>query len=155
LAVTQQGAGYRLQASSTGLGTVVSDAFGMDGVGTVVVKKITPNVGTLAGGGWVTITGTGLATVNDVTFGPFDADLSDALIAANGTSIRLHVPEADTAGLVHVLVTTDDGTNDPGLPASQYVYGPAVTAIAPISGPSSGGTLIKITGQGLQGVTGV
>jgi hypothetical protein len=108
------------------------------------VSTVSPNVGPTAGGGTVTITGTGFAQNPDVTFGSTEA-----------TSVHVQSPDSLTAtvpagsGTVHVTVATDAGTSTTSS-ADQYTYDPTptVTRVSPAGGPPAGGTTVTITGTG-------
>ncbi|MEV7960128.1 IPT/TIG domain-containing protein, partial [Streptomyces sp. NPDC088252] len=63
------------------------------------------------------------------------------------SQISVVVPAGAAAGSVGVSVTTAGGTNN-GL-SYTYIDVPTITAIAPTSGPTSGGTAVTITGTNL------
>ncbi|MHB8330290.1 MAG: IPT/TIG domain-containing protein [Acidimicrobiales bacterium] len=69
------------------------------------VGAVTPEVGPVAGGTWVTITGTGLTGVTVVHFGQVPAT---GVIVVSGTELRARTP-AHLAGTVDVLVTSPAG----------------------------------------------
>lgn len=121
---------------------------------TPTVTAVAPPAGAAAGGNTVEIVGTGLIGATSVQFGTQPATqtqvLSPYAIAA--------VAPAGT-GTVGVTVTTSGGTSARSS-ADEYTYvppespspgAPAVTTVAPASGPLSGGTLVTITGSGLSG----
>jgi hypothetical protein len=74
------------------------------------------------------------------------------------TSITAVSP-AESASTVDVTVTTPGGTSAVNPPADQFTFTvpplPAVTAVSPLSGSTSGGTQVTITGTNLTGATGV
>jgi hypothetical protein len=110
------------------------------------ITSISPASGPLVGGQTVTISGTNLAGAS-VTFGGAAA----TIVANSGTSITITTP-AGTAGAANVVVTTAGGT---ATLTSGYTFVPAptITAIAPTSGPSTGGQTVTITGTNLSGAT--
>ncbi|WP_255447575.1 IPT/TIG domain-containing protein [Schumannella sp. 10F1B-5-1] len=113
---------------------------------------ITPNSGSTAGGEVVTITGTAIGTATSVAFG---ADAGTAIEVVGPDTIRVTTP-AHAAGTVSVVVTTPDGQTAP----LDYTYVPApptptIGGISPVSGPTTGGTAVTITGTGFTGATGV
>jgi hypothetical protein len=114
-----------------------------------VVTGITPTSGPIAGGTSVTITGSNLASATSVKFGLLTA----AVTADTSGSITATAP-AESAGVVDVTVTTIGGTSATSS-ADKYTYAaiPTVTAISPISGPTSGGTSVVITGTNLSAAT--
>ncbi len=116
------------------------------------VVSVVPNSGTTAGGTGVTITGTDFSGATAVKFGSNPA----TIFTVNGdTSISATSP-AGAAGTVDVTVTAPLGTSATGA-ADQFTYAspPTVTAVAPNSGPTAGGTAVTITGTNFTGATGV
>lgn len=109
-----------------------------------VVTGLSPTSGSTAGGGSITVTGTGLSGATEVSFGA----TAGAITADTSTSITVTVP-AHSAGTVDVTVTTAQGTSATS-PADLYTYGtlqaPTVTSITPTSGSTAGGTSVTITG---------
>ena len=117
-----------------------------------VVSLVAPTSGPIAGGTTVTITGEHLTGVTSVTFGGL---AGTGLSVASDTSLSVTTP-AHAAGPVDVVVTSPDGSSDPG--SFTYVAPPpvpVVSLVAPTSGPIAGGTTVTITGLHLTGVTSV
>ena len=118
-----------------------------------VVTQIAPTSGSTAGGTSVTITGTGLAGASGVAFGTTAA----SIVSNTDTQIVATSP-AHAAGLVDVRVTTPGGTSAV-VAADHFTYVvpplPAITQVAPNSGPSTGATQVTITGTNLTDATGV
>ncbi len=116
-----------------------------------VVTGISPTNGPAAGGTTVTISGSGFTNATAVKFGTATATVS----AISDGSITATSPAG--SGTVHVTVTTAGGTSTTS-GADQFTYNvaaPAITSIAPTSGPTAGGTSVVITGTSLSGVTAV
>jgi hypothetical protein len=120
---------------------------------TPIVTAVSPTSGATAGGTTVTITGTGFTGATGVLFGSKPATgvtvVSDTQISA--------VSPAHVGEVVHVRVVTPLGTSPSG-PADRYTYVvrvPAITAVAPMSGTTAGGTSVTITGTGFTGATAV
>ena len=116
------------------------------------LSSITPSSGPSAGGTRVTLHGTGLLGTLKVTFGGRGS--TRFTVSPTGTSIVAFTPSAP-AGRVSVAVTTPNGTTPA---SSRVVYSylaPVISGLRPASGPTSGGTTVRITGSGLQIVTGV
>jgi IPT/TIG domain-containing protein/FG-GAP repeat protein len=117
-----------------------------------VITSITPTSGPLAGGTLVTITGTNLAGATAVKFGSSKAT---SIPLNTATSITAIAPP-ESAGLVDITVTTVGG-NSPTGSADQYTYLPppipAVGAVSPSSGPTTGGTVVTISGANFTGAT--
>ncbi len=115
------------------------------------VISVSPNTGTVSGGTGVTITGTGFLSGATVKFGGTTAT---GVNVASSTSISA-TTSAHAAGAVTVVVTNTDSQS--GSLSSGYTYAnpaPNVIAIAPNTGPASGGTSVTITGTGfLSGAT--
>jgi glucose/arabinose dehydrogenase len=120
------------------------------------VATITPNSGTTNGGTAVTITGTGFLAGASVKMGGTSATV---LAVVNSAIITATAP-AHAAGAVDVVVTNTDTKS--GTLTSGYTYtvpsgsnpAPTVTAIAPNSGVTTGGTTVTVTGTGfLAGAT--
>lgn len=113
-----------------------------------VVTAVSPNVGPLAGGNTVTISGQNLAGATAVTFG--SAGNATSVTCTQVTCTATAPP--GTAGTVDVQVDTVDGPSDT-TSADQYTYAdtPVVTAVTPSSGPTAGGNTVTITGTGFTG----
>lgn len=105
------------------------------------LRAISPNAGPTDGGTVVTITGVNLAGATAVNFGPRLA----SIIA--DTPNQLTVISPPGSGTVPVTVVTPGGTSNQAL--FQYVPPPTVTGIDPISGPTTGGTSVTVSGNAL------
>ena len=119
------------------------------------VTAIAPTAGPMAGGTEVTVTGTDFTGATSVTFGGTEG--TDLAVASDTSLTVVSPPHA--AGVVDVLVTTPEGISAqvasddfeflaPGDP-------PTVTAVAPTSGPTTGGTEVTVTGTDFAGATSV
>jgi hypothetical protein len=114
------------------------------------VTTISPNSGPIAGGTFVTITGTNFVT--GATTVTFDGIAAVGMTVINSTTITASSP-AHAAGAISVVVTTAGGSN-----SATFTYitpAPTVTAINPNTGPTTGGTFVTITGTNLNGATAV
>jgi hypothetical protein len=116
-----------------------------------VVTGLTPSSGPVGGGTTVVITGSGFTGATQVRFGNVQASFS-----VNSNTQITAVAPAQGAGTVFVRVTTGAGTSG-DVSAAQYTYtgGPAISGVAPGSGPATGGTTVVITGSGFSGATAV
>jgi len=105
------------------------------------VSSVSPNVGPLAGGTAVTITGTNFSSPAAVTFG---SSAATNVVVVSSTSITANAP-AGSAGSVSVTVTSNGQS---GTLNNAFTYAPAltVTNTSPNVGPLSGGTVVTITG---------
>ena len=118
------------------------------------VTNVSPVSGPTKGGTSVTITGTALTGASSVKFGSVAAT---GVAVNSDTSVTATAP-AGQAGVVDVTVTAPGGTsavngND------LYTYTPpptpTVTNVSPVSGPTTGGTSVTITGTALTGASSV
>ncbi|MET4575763.1 midcut-by-XrtH protein [Ottowia thiooxydans] len=114
----------------------------------LTLTQVSPNVGTTSGGTVVTLTGSGLTGATEVTFGGIPAS---QFFVSSATTISAVTP-AHLDGLVDVTVTTPGGTAQLSS-AYAFLGAPTVTQTLPSSGPTSGGTSVTLTGNGLTGAT--
>ena len=105
------------------------------------VTSVSPNSGVAAGGTAVTITGTNFAAGATVTFGSASAT---NVVVVNSTTITATTP-AGSAGAVTVTVTVS-GQSGSLTNGFTYVVPPTVTSVSPNNGPTTGGTVVTITG---------
>ncbi|RSM42652.1 hypothetical protein DMA12_20735 [Amycolatopsis balhimycina DSM 5908] len=117
------------------------------------VTKIAPASGPSAGGTTVTITGTGLTGATAVTFGTVPAT---SYTVVSDTSVTAVSPPG--TGTADITVTTPGGTSAVTA-ADRFTYTtapkPAVTAVIPNRGPSTGNTYAVIIGTNLAHATAV
>ncbi|MFI8435608.1 IPT/TIG domain-containing protein [Streptomyces sp. NPDC079020] len=86
------------------------------------------------------MTGLNLSTTTAVTFGANTGTIT----AADDSALTVTVPTASGVGTVPITVSTAGGTAD-GITYT-YLANPELTALAPASGPTSGGNLVTLTG---------
>ncbi len=116
------------------------------------VSNVSPRSGPLAGGTFVTITGTGFTGATAVDFGP----VVISSFTNTGTQIVVVSPAGVSPGSVDVIVTNPIGTSVTS-PADLFTYTapaapvPTVSAISPNFGPSTGGTFVTIIGTAFTG----
>lgn len=113
------------------------------------VRTISPDVGKLAGGDRITITGTNFTDPITVTIGGKPAT---GVQLTNDTTVSVLTPSG-TAGAADVVVSTEGGTATVS-DGFTYMPQPVVDSIAPATGPEAGGTAVTITGQNFTGATG-
>ena len=113
------------------------------------VSSLTPDNGPTAGGTVVTIEGSGFTGATGVTF---DGAPGTSFSVVNDETIIVTTP-AGAAGPADVVVQSPNGDSDPE--AFTYVAPPAISSLTPTSGPTSGGTVVTISGSGFTGATGV
>jgi plastocyanin len=110
------------------------------------ISSIAPTSGSQTGGTSVTITGTGFLSGATVKFGTTSA----TNVNVTSTSITATTP-AHAVGKVDVIVTNSDGQSATLTQGFTYALpAPTITNISPATGPTSGGTLITITGTNFQ-----
>jgi hypothetical protein len=116
------------------------------------ITGISPSSGRTAGGTRVTIAGAGFSRVTAVTFGSAHASRITWLSASQ--LVVTSPPHA--AGSVDVHVLTSHGPS-PGTVRDRFTYvaQPAITAVSPGAGATSGGDVVTITGARLLHVTSV
>lgn len=151
---------------SPGLGSLLCSD-GTSNASHPVVTSVTPNHGSYAGGTAVTITGTKLAGVTKVQFGPASVTVTPSDITGGGTEITVDTPPSPTepfdghapVGGVLVAVSGSNGTSAPSVTTEfHYLAGsdsnpvPSVYYVAPSS--AAAGATITIYGSGyLEGGT--
>ncbi len=155
-AVTVNLAGTSLRATSpsgahsvdvtvtTPAGTSSTSPEDLFAYGRPAVTSVSPDAGPTTGGTTVTVTGTGFAPGAEVDFGTTP---SGSVTVDSGTQITASSPPA-SSGPVDVSVTTSQGTSPNGQ-GDVFTYGaPVVDSLRPVSGPTTGGTSVTITGTG-------
>jgi hypothetical protein len=116
-----------------------------------VVTSVSPAQGAPAGGTSVTLAGSGFTGVTVVRFGPYPAT---NVVVVNDTQITAKTPAG--TGTVKVTVTGPTGTSTQNVLFSYTtVAAPVLTSLSPVSGPTSGGNTVTITGSNLGGATSV
>ncbi|MEZ0579117.1 IPT/TIG domain-containing protein [Nocardioides sp. MH1] len=123
-----------------------SDLFTYTGTAPAI-SRISPATGPLTGSTEVTITGTGFTDTTAVTFGT--AGPAQDVHIDSDTQLTVTAPDASTAGVRNVRVTTSTGGTSPVVTAARYTYtaaAPTITDVTPATGPIEGGTIVIITG---------
>jgi alpha-tubulin suppressor-like RCC1 family protein len=113
------------------------------------LTKLSPKLGSAAGGTTVTITGSSFIGVTSVAFGSVEA----ASFTVNSSTSITAVTPAELEGTVDVRVTTEFGTT-PVSTADRFKFVPTVTGVSPNGGPAAGGTSVTVTGTGFLPGTG-
>jgi subtilase family serine protease len=114
------------------------------------VTGISPTSGPVAGGMFVTITGTGFSTTGSTTV---DFGTTAALaVSCSSTTSCTAISPSEPAGTVNVTVNIGTGTSTTAA-ADQfsYVAAPTITKMTPTSGPAKGGTKVTIRGSNFLG----
>jgi hypothetical protein len=116
---------------------------------TATISSVSPSTGRLAGGHSVTVTGTGFETGDTVRIGSV---LCTSTTFVSATQLTCMTP-AQASGLYAVSVVYGGGTVT-RTSAFTYLPAPTVSAISPVRGFPTGGTLVTITGTNfLNGAT--
>lgn len=117
------------------------------------ISTVTPNVGPVAGGTRVTVSGTNLENTTSVTVGGVAAT---AITNTSSTSISFTTAVSGVAGLRDVVVNTYSGVGSvTSAGAFRYVAVPTITSVTPTGGPVAGGTTVTIKGTNLTNTTSV
>jgi len=110
------------------------------------ISSIAPTSGVTPGGTQVTITGTGFLSGATVKFDGIAA----FIVSVTATSIVAVIPP-HAAGKVDVVVANTDGQSATLPQGFTYALpAPTITDVSPATGPTTGGTLITITGTNFQ-----
>jgi len=113
------------------------------------VSSVDPSSGIAIGENIVTFTGTGLADVNYVDFGGYQATIQ----SRSDTQLTVVVPNAYTWGSVGIELDTNSDYKY--LPSAYTYIGPEFTSIVPNEGSIAGGTDVTIHGNYFAGITGI
>ncbi|MFE7754021.1 IPT/TIG domain-containing protein [Streptomyces sp. NPDC057418] len=110
------------------------------------VTGVAPNTGATSGGTAVTLTGSGFSGVTVVRFGPNAA----ASFTVNSATLITAVTPAGSAGAAAVTVTAPGGTSSVS-PGAMFFYAalPVLQGAVPSLGPTTGGTIVTLTGSDL------
>ena len=111
------------------------------------LSSLSPASGPTTGGTAVTLTGTGFLSGVAVSFG---STASGAVTVQSSTQMTALAPAASSAGAVNVTVTYSNGQSASLANAFTFVSAPTLglSAIAPASGPTAGGTAVTLIGTG-------
>jgi hypothetical protein len=127
---------------TTGGGTsATSSADQFTYIGAPTFISISPTTGPVAGGTFVTITGSGFSGTTSLLFNTTSA----TNITANANTITANVPTNQPAGVVNITITAPGGTVTANN-AYTYGAGPVVISVSPSYGPLSSGPTVTITG---------
>jgi IPT/TIG domain len=114
------------------------------------VTEISPAVGFVTGGTSATITGCGFSGPGTLTV-KFGGGSPITVTPASDTSLLVTSPSAAAPGdvTVEVRLHPSSGPDSTGTTTFTYVAKPAITKIAPATGPEAGGTSVHVTGSAL------
>ena len=113
------------------------------------ITSVTPALGTTAGGTSITINGTNFTGATSVKVNGVAAKI----VEVDTATLIIAITPAGTAGAKSVAVTTAGGTATKAKAFTYVVPVPTITSISPDSGPTTGGTVVTVTGTNLTGVT--
>jgi len=116
----------------------------------VVITSVAPDNGSTEGGTIITITGSGFTGATSVTIG---GQACTNLIVISDSILTCTSPPGVPGNATIEITTPAGATTAP----TEYVYTPApvVSAVAPDTGPLTGGTAITLTGSDFTGATAV
>ena len=110
------------------------------------VIGVSPNRGPMAGGYYVTVTGTNFVGTTGVN----DGDTPTVFQVINNTTLSVYIVPGESAGDSMDIVVTSPGGSSPVTPADQFTYNPpASIAVSPIQGLP--GTAVKVRGANFAG----
>jgi len=136
--------------------TSAADLFTYTATPIPVITAVNPSSG--PAGANVYITGTGLHTVQTVSFGTFQATPKSVVRFSDTLLVASSPPGPTTGSTVDVTATSIAGTSTTS-GADQFMYTatpvPTVTAVSPAGGPGAGGTAVYVTGTALGSATAV
>jgi len=114
------------------------------------VTEISPAVGFVTGGTQATIGGCGFSGTGTLTVA-FGAASPITVTPASDASLTVTSPAAAAPGAVTVTVRLHPATGADSVATTTFTYvaKPAITKIAPATGPEKGGTSVHVTGSAL------
>ena len=110
------------------------------------VTSVAPIGGSVAGGGTLTITGTGFLTTGTTTV-DLGGNACSSVVIVSVTEITCTIP-GGTAGSVAITVTNSDMQTGALRSAYTYRAAPTVASVFPLAGALAGGTNITLAGTG-------
>ncbi len=119
------------------------------------VTSVEPELGSMAGGTQVRITGRGMGSGLSVFFGSNEAQVT-GIDQFEGTYVQVDVPASQVAEAVDVRCVAADGRE--AVLTGGYTYvapAPEILSLTPESGAASGGTRVVIQGSGFLSVQSV
>ncbi|MPY39842.1 cell shape-determining protein [Streptomyces phyllanthi] len=130
-----------------------SNALSFTYVAVPSLTGLVPNQGPVSGGTTVTLTGVNFSGATAVSFDGVPA----ASFTVNSATQITAVAPSHAAGAAQVTVTTPGGTSNPDNPQAYFYYAatPSLLSVLPLSGPTTGGTTVTLTGNDLLGATAV
>jgi IPT/TIG domain len=119
-------------------------AGGFTFVASPTLTAVSPASGPATGSTPVTLTGQGFASGAQVTFGGVAAS---SVVVVSATQITARTPP-HAQGSVSVTVTNSNGQGATLAGGFTFLASPTLTAVSPASGPATGSTPVRLTGQG-------
>ena len=116
--------------------------------------SLSPNYGSVAGGTFVTLLGSGFTNATAVTFGGQAAQFD---VVSDGRIVAVSPPApGGTPQAVDIIVTTPIGIST-AVPQDGFTYtaAPAISKLTPSEAPYLGGTAVVIGGSGFSGADAV
>ena len=113
------------------------------------ITSVDPASGPIAGGTLILIYGTNFTGATSVKVNGVAAKIEEV----DTETLIIATTPAGTAGAKSVAVTTAGGTATKAKAFTYVVPVPTITSISPEYGPTTGGTVVTVTGTNLTGVT--
>ena len=116
--------------------------------GPPVVDSLSVTIGPESGGGTLKIYGSEFLSVNEVEFGPGNPSPDVRVNELDQITVEIPPMPASGPGTVSVIVSHPWGTSTANPPADSYTYldPPQVSSVVPDTGPTTGGTVVTISG---------
>ena len=143
--------GFKSLVLTTSTGKSLTSINVFNYVSSPIIYSLTPTTGRTSGGGYFTIRGVNLETTNSVTVGGTQTSFWAFSVYPSGEhGLECAIP-AMSVGSKTVVVTTCSGSIGAGT-ITYYVQPSISSDIVPNNGPTSGGTIITITGSGFDNI---
>lgn len=140
-----------IQVTAAGGVSAISNSDKYTYIAVPKIYSLSPSKGQTDGGTDVIITGIGLTGTSKVTFGDWVVgDEATITSVISDTQVKVVTPQED-AGPVWVQLISTGGNTAQWTNKNKFTYIaiPVVDSIAPIAGPTTGGTVVTITGKNL------
>ena len=112
---------------------------------------VSPASGPTTGGTVITLTGSNFTGATAITVGGTACTSFNVINASMATCVT----PAGSAGPASVLITTPDGANAANELFTYVAVPPILSTVSPGSGPTTGGTVITLTGSNFTGATAI
>lgn len=117
---------------------------------TSIITSVSPAFGSIAGGGTLTINGTNLDLVTNITL-----DDGTCSVVTISSSIITCTLSSASAGLKNILINNSKGENYTFNNGYRYLAAPTVSAISPAVGAITGSESVTLTGTGFYQISAI